>query len=96
MTDIRGDQAAARTISVITQKKSGWKSKTAKAVPEEDLPERNKLKQIATEYQSKYDRSLGSDSSSELETPDGRSKEAELFHAKLSPRASPPDRHEAF
>jgi len=52
--DIRGDQAAVRTISAVAQKKSGWKSKTTKANPEkavseEDLPERKKLKQIATE-----------------------------------------------
>ena len=46
--DIRGDQAATRTISAVAQKKSGWKSKTANAVPEESLLERKKLKLIAT------------------------------------------------
>jgi len=42
----------ARTISTIVQKKSGWKSnvvKAEKAVFEEDLPERKKMKQIAIE-----------------------------------------------
>ena len=82
-TDIRGDQAATRTISAIAQKKSGWKLKTAKAVPsEEDLPKRKKLKQIATDQQSQSDRSPNSESSSELETLDSKSEEeAELFHA---------------
>jgi len=47
MADIRGDQAATRIISVIAQKKSGWKSKIAKAVSEESLSERKK--QITTE-----------------------------------------------
>jgi len=47
-TDIKGDQAATRTISAVAHK-SGWKSKIAKAVFEESLLERKKLKQIATE-----------------------------------------------
>jgi len=46
--DIRGDQAVVRTISAVAYKKSGWKSKIAKAVSVESLPGRKKLKQIAT------------------------------------------------
>ena len=53
MADTKGDRAATRTIFPVAQKKSGWKSMTAKTVPEkvseEDLPERKKLKQIAIE-----------------------------------------------
>ena len=48
-TDIRGDQVAARTVSTFAQRRSGWKPKTAKAVPEESLPERKKLRLIAIE-----------------------------------------------
>jgi len=44
-SDIRGDQVTARTIFVVTQKKLGWKLRTAKAVPEESLSEK-KLKQL--------------------------------------------------
>ena len=47
--DIRGDQVAVKTISIVAQKKSSWKSKIAKVVFEESLPERKKMKQIATE-----------------------------------------------
>jgi len=46
-TDIRGDQAAARTIFIVAEKKSGSKSKTTKAISEESLPEKKKLKLIA-------------------------------------------------
>ena len=35
--DIKGDQAATRIISVVAQKKSGWKPKAARTVPEENL-----------------------------------------------------------
>jgi len=48
MTDIRGDQTATRTISAVAQKKSGWKLRTVKAVPEESLLEK-KLKLIVVE-----------------------------------------------
>ena len=48
MSDIRGDQVTVRTIFVVAQKKLGWKLRTAKAVPEESLPEK-KLKQLVVE-----------------------------------------------
>ena len=47
--DIRKDQVVVRTISALAQKKLGWKLKTTKAISEEDLPDRKKLKQITTE-----------------------------------------------
>jgi len=47
--DIRGDQAANRTISVIAQKRSRWKSKNLRTVLEEISPEKKKLKLAATE-----------------------------------------------
>ena len=46
--DIRGDQAGARTILSVAQKRSGWKPKTARAVPEEIFLEK-KLILVATE-----------------------------------------------
>ena len=49
MIDIRGDQAAATTISTVAQKKSGWRSKIARATLEEILPEEKKLKLIDVE-----------------------------------------------
>jgi len=49
MADIREHQAAAKTISVVTQKKSSWKLRTVKRVPDESLPEK-KLKLIASNY----------------------------------------------
>ena len=53
-TDIRGDQAATRTILAVTQKISWWKLKKwklkkARAASEETSPEKKKLKMVATE-----------------------------------------------
>ena len=42
--DIREDHAMSRIISAIARKKSGWRSKTAKAVSDEDLPAGKKQK----------------------------------------------------
>ena len=41
--DIRGDQVAARTISAVAQKRSGWELKAPKAIREK------KLKLVAAE-----------------------------------------------
>ena len=48
MTDIRGNQAATRTISAVTERKSGWKSKV-RTVSKETSLEKKKLKRVATE-----------------------------------------------
>jgi len=36
MTDIRGDQAMARTIAAVARKKSGWMTKTSQALSNKD------------------------------------------------------------
>jgi len=49
MFDIREDQAISRTIFAISRKKSGWRTKIAKAVSDEDLSVGKKKKQVATQ-----------------------------------------------
>jgi len=46
---IKADQVVARTILAVAQKRSGWKPKNLRTVPEEISPEKKKLKLIATE-----------------------------------------------
>ena len=46
MADIRVDQARARTIAAIAQKKFGWMTKTSRAVSEKDSPMDKKQKRI--------------------------------------------------
>ena len=43
-TDIRRDQAVARTIFAVAQKRSKWESKTPRAIPE-----KRKLKLVASQ-----------------------------------------------
>jgi len=48
MVNIRGDQAMARTITAVTRKKSGWMTKTSRAVSDKSSPMNKKENRMLT------------------------------------------------
>ena len=81
-TDIRGNQAISRTISVIARKKSSWRPKDCKGNLQRRFSHGQEAEADCYTIQSQSGRSQDSDSSSESKASDSKSKEeAELFHA---------------